>query len=167
MRPPSTASRHLVIHPGSGGVAKCWPPDRFAALIARLAPQSGPCPQGPDSPPGPTRQRRTTLVGEAEVDRWPRATLDALHATPVLDLPTLHATLATATAFLGNDSGPTHLAAAMGVPTVALFGPSDPLQWSPLGARVTVLAPPSPRPMDWLDIDAVAPAVRGVLDLPS
>jgi len=42
--------------------------------------------------------------------------------------------------YLGNDSGITHLAAAVGVPTVALFGPSDPRQWAPRGRRVTVIS---------------------------
>jgi ADP-heptose:LPS heptosyltransferase len=46
-------------------------------------------------------------------------------------------------AYLGNDSGVTHLAALVGVPTVALFGPSDPALWSPLGSRVTVLRSPT------------------------
>jgi ADP-heptose:LPS heptosyltransferase len=41
--------------------------------------------------------------------------------------------------FLGNDSGATHLAAALGVPTLAVFGPSDPWLWRPLGPRVRVV----------------------------
>ena len=44
-------------------------------------------------------------------------------------------------AFIGNDSGPTHLAAAIGLPTTALFGPTDPDLWHPIGDRVQVLAP--------------------------
>jgi ADP-heptose:LPS heptosyltransferase len=40
---------------------------------------------------------------------------------------------------VGNDSGITHMAAALGVPTVAIFGPSDPRVWSPRGKRVTVV----------------------------
>jgi heptosyltransferase-3 len=41
--------------------------------------------------------------------------------------------------FLGNDSGPGHLAGIIGIPSVILFGPSDPAVWKPLGPRVTVL----------------------------
>lgn len=41
--------------------------------------------------------------------------------------------------YLGNDSGVTHLAAAIGVRTVALFGPTDPVQWRPRGKSVTVI----------------------------
>ena len=44
-----------------------------------------------------------------------------------------------ASAFVGNDSGPGHLAAFLGLPTVSLFGPTDPARWKPLGPRVTVL----------------------------
>jgi ADP-heptose:LPS heptosyltransferase len=47
--------------------------------------------------------------------------------------------IARAAAFLGTDSGPAHLAGIIGVPTVALFGPSDPTRWRPLGARVSVI----------------------------
>jgi ADP-heptose:LPS heptosyltransferase len=46
--------------------------------------------------------------------------------------------------FIGNDSGITHMAAALGVPTVALFGPTDPKVWAPRGEHVTVVAPEIP-----------------------
>jgi ADP-heptose:LPS heptosyltransferase len=49
------------------------------------------------------------------------------------------AILQQARAFLGNDSGLSHLAGLLGVPTLALFGPTDPVHWSPLGPRVRVL----------------------------
>ncbi|HET9132402.1 MAG TPA: glycosyltransferase family 9 protein, partial [Terriglobia bacterium] len=41
--------------------------------------------------------------------------------------------------FIGNDSGITHLAAYLGCPTIALFGPTDPRIWAPIGRRVTIL----------------------------
>ena len=44
--------------------------------------------------------------------------------------------LRTASLFVGNDSGPSHLAGIMGLPTIALFGPTDPAVWKPLGPRV-------------------------------
>jgi ADP-heptose:LPS heptosyltransferase len=47
--------------------------------------------------------------------------------------------LAHAQLFVGNDAGPTHLAALMGVPTVAIFGPSDPVRWSPVGPKVSLV----------------------------
>jgi ADP-heptose:LPS heptosyltransferase len=51
----------------------------------------------------------------------------------------LAALLARAGAYVGNDSGVTHLAAASGAPTIALFGPTDPRVWAPLGPRVEVI----------------------------
>jgi len=44
-----------------------------------------------------------------------------------------------AAAYVGNDSGPTHLAAALGTPTVAIFGPTDPVQFAPRGRSVRVI----------------------------
>jgi ADP-heptose:LPS heptosyltransferase len=56
-----------------------------------------------------------------------------------LTLGQLAGLIGSADAYLGNDSGPTHLAAAIGVATVALFGPTDPDVWGPRGERVTIL----------------------------
>ena len=48
--------------------------------------------------------------------------------------------LQTARLYIGNDSGITHLAAAVGVPVVAIFGPTDPAVWAPRGDRVRVVS---------------------------
>jgi hypothetical protein len=55
------------------------------------------------------------------------------------DLPGLIALAASAALWIGPDTGPTHLAARLGRPTIALFGPSDPAVWAPAGARVLEL----------------------------
>lgn len=69
--------------------------------------------------------------------------------------------LAGATLYLGNDSGITHLAAAAGCPTVAVFGPTDPAVWAPQGPHVRVVhAAPWPVP------EAVVAAARELLDNP-
>jgi heptosyltransferase-3 len=47
--------------------------------------------------------------------------------------------MTTCQAYLGNDSGPTHLAAALGLPTLALFGPTNPQIWSPRGPQVHII----------------------------
>ena len=60
----------------------------------------------------------------------------ALH---IADLFELARFLAGARAYIGNDSGITHLAAAVGVPTVALFGPTDPMVWGPRGQAVRII----------------------------
>ena len=60
--------------------------------------------------------------------------------------------------FVGHDSGVTHLAAAWGAPTLALFGPTDPAVWAPVGPDVRVLRAPDGR-MDLLSLEAVLRAV--------
>jgi ADP-heptose:LPS heptosyltransferase len=55
------------------------------------------------------------------------------------ELPTVAGILAQAHVYVGHDSGMTHLAALLDVPTVALFGPTDPERWGPRGRHVTVL----------------------------
>lgn len=73
------------------------------------------------------------------------------------DLGDLARWLAGARAFVGNDSGITHLAAAVGVPVVALFGPTDPAIWAPRGHRVRVIRGAS---MDDIRVDEVLAAIR-------
>jgi ADP-heptose:LPS heptosyltransferase len=139
----------IVVHPGSGGVDKCWPIERYENLIGELN----------------TRGIKVLpLLGEAEVERWPKDRMDhwvrQLSAKVFGTLHELHNALTGASAYIGNDSGPTHLAAQMGLPTVALFGPTDPRIWAPVGPGVTVLAPPSAEAMDWLEVQEVLDACR-------
>lgn len=100
-----------VIHPFSGSPKKCWPLDRYRELARRLAMPVRWC-------AGPEDQ----LPGAVRID----------------DLYELACWLATARLYIGNDSGVTHLAAAVGTPVLALFGPSDPRVWAPRGAHVRV-----------------------------
>lgn len=130
----SARPRHglLALHPGSGSAAKCWPAERFAALAVAAREHWNLLP--------------VFLVGPADSDRW-RALRAAL--PPTLEPPALVcrplreclALLSIARAYVGNDSGVTHLA-ARACPTLALFGPSDPQVWHPLGARVAILRAP-------------------------
>jgi ADP-heptose:LPS heptosyltransferase len=73
----------------------------------------------------------------------------------------LAAVLARAGLYVGNDSGVSHLAAAAGCPTVALFGPTDPALWSPVGPRVRAIRSRTGA-MDGLAIDEVLGIVRDV-----
>jgi heptosyltransferase III len=109
---PSSARGTVVLHPFSGSARKNWPLARFQALAARM--------------PLPVEW----LVG-------PEESLSG--ATCIPDLQDLAAWIAGARAYVGNDSGITHLAAAIGVPTLALFGPTDPAIWSPRGTRASWL----------------------------
>jgi heptosyltransferase III len=107
------------------------------------------------------------ILGTVELERWPPAQVahwrDALGARILTDLESLRQVLAGARAYVGNDAGPTHLAAQMGVPTLALFGPTDPAMWRPIGPSVRVLAPPRPRAMTWLATSAAAAALDALL----
>jgi ADP-heptose:LPS heptosyltransferase len=80
------------------------------------------------------------VVGPVEAERSATITLSrgAVVARD-LELGQLAALLARSDAYLGNDSGVTHLAAALGIATLALFGPSDVRQWAPRGKRVKVV----------------------------
>ncbi|HEX6122342.1 MAG TPA: glycosyltransferase family 9 protein [Ktedonobacterales bacterium] len=123
----------LALHAGSGGAAKRWPPAAFARLAA-LATTHG--------------FRPLLLAGpqDAEVTRAVLAALPPdLPPPPVVAEPaigTLAALLARCAAFVGNDAGVAHLAGLLGIPTLALFGPTDPTIWAPLGPRVGTLRAP-------------------------
>ena len=122
----------LVIHPGSGGRAKRWPAERFAALAGGA---------------------RTPLVLLGPADRDLAADFDGLPVALDWSLRQIAATLAVARAFVGNDSGITHLASWL-CPTLALFGPTDPAVWSPTGPFARVLAAPE-RDLSRLAVDEV------------
>jgi len=127
--PRSPQPGRILLHPGSGSKEKCWPLESFLQLANRL--------KRDDHQPH-------FLLGEVELDRWPAETIRKIESTfpttrpaTYLDLLTQ---LSTATTFLGNDSGPGHLASIIGIPTVILFGPTNPKIWNPLGPRVTTLS---------------------------
>ena len=108
------------MHPGSGGDWKRWPVERFAEVIRGL---------------GQPRNLEI-LVHQGPADAEPAQRLLALlegEATVLLqpDLPRLAAVLGTARAYLGGDSGVSHLAAAVGAPSVVLFPPATSRRWTP------------------------------------
>jgi ADP-heptose:LPS heptosyltransferase len=81
------------------------------------------------------------LLGPAELERWPASEIQQLSARSLRDLelePAL-AVLSCARGYVGNDSGITHLAAALGVSTTAIFGPTKAEHWAPLGQQVRAL----------------------------
>ncbi|MCZ6634334.1 MAG: glycosyltransferase family 9 protein [bacterium] len=121
------ADHFVAIHPGSGGVFKRWPSERFAQLADHLIQIGWPV---------------VLLSGPADGD-LNREILDQMSCTPTcmpqLPLRHLAAVLQRATVYLGNDSGPSHLSAAVGTPTLALFGPTDPRIWAPRGKTVHII----------------------------
>jgi ADP-heptose:LPS heptosyltransferase len=144
--PRSNPDGAVVIHPGSGGDAKCWPRERYLSLgrtLKRL------------------RIVPTFILGEAEQERWGIKVVDALKDEFPwylhMGLYELAEKLGRARMYLGNDSGVTHLAGAVGIPTVALFGPSDDQQWRPIGPGVRIKRAPAPQEknLDALSEEAV------------
>lgn len=138
----------VVLHPGSGGEGKCWPVERWEALAEHLEAIGRPV---------------WMVLGEAELERWAEPTrrrwADRFDVRTPASPIALGRVVAGAGVFVGNDAGPTHLAAQVGVPTVALFGPTDPTVWGPRGPAVRMVAPPRPMAMTWLDVAPVAEAV--------
>jgi ADP-heptose:LPS heptosyltransferase len=116
----------LVLAPGSGGREKNWPDASYQAVAEWWRKEF----QGVVIVVlGPVEDER------GGVDSVCRGSVVAR----ALTLGQLSALLSRCLVYVGNDSGPTHLAAALGVRTVALFGPSDPRQWAPRGQKVAIV----------------------------
>jgi ADP-heptose:LPS heptosyltransferase len=123
LRPLARSRGVLVgIHAGARPPARRWPPERFAAVADALARHYG---------------ARIVLTGGPDEVELMRAVADRMHA-PALNLASetslggLAALLHQLDLFIGNDTGPAHLAYAVGVPSITLFGPADVRRWAPL-----------------------------------
>ncbi len=114
----------VVIHPGSGSSVKCWSVENFMRLAERLR-ESG-------------RSVRF-LVGEVEREKWPARQIEELAASQPQSYVQLLDELSAAGVFVGNDSGPGHLAGIIGVPTVSIFTSTAAQRWKPLGPKVNVV----------------------------
>ena len=118
----------IAIHPGAGSGKKCWPAERFLEL-ARLLSNSG--------------RAVDVILGEVELEQWPNGRIEHFAEVAQLRQPAspveLLDTISSASAFIGNDSGPGHLAGICGVPTFSIFGPKEPTRWKPLGPKVTII----------------------------
>lgn len=124
------AGGFIHLHPGSRWLFKCWPPERMAALIDQLYYSGYP------------------LVLTGAPDANERAMIEQIKGrvhVPVVDLSgqlslkELAALTRRAKLFVGVDSAPMHMAAAMGTPVVALFGPSGDKEWGPWMTRSRVV----------------------------
>jgi heptosyltransferase-3 len=139
----------VVLQPGAGSSTKVWP--GFAALTRRLSDAAVPVVAlaGPADDAVVDAILRTGVLTETRVARdWP--------------LPEVAALLSLARGAVGNDSGPIHLAAAVGCPTVAVFGSTDPAVWAPVGPRVSVVAGPRAG-APWPGVDEVEAALGALL----
>jgi len=168
---PAEAEEHraIVLHPGTSrfGAFKRWPAAAFAELGDRLA----------------RRLDRSVLLTAGPGEREDaldvqRRMKESVRVAETPTLPALVNLLAGATLVVAGDTGPAHLAAASGVPTVVLFGPKDPAVHAPLGPRVrTVTAGvrcspctlrfcPDPVCMSELSVARVEAAALELLELP-
>ena len=168
----AAVDRYVVISPGGGWTSKCWPPQRFGQLSQKISQQLGlrcvlNC--------GPGEDRMISEIKAASGD-----------SSPIewkLPLEQLMALLRNADCIVGGDTGPLHLAVALGTPAVALFGPTDPARngpyWiddSPGVARCDIVLrspravtsykrgnEPDPSMLE-IEVDAVFEAVRRLVE---
>jgi len=137
--------RPVALHPGSGSRRKCWPPERFAGLMDALG--------------APV----LLLQGPADEEACARVAALASPSGQLLrvvepDLGRLAALLRLCRAYVGNDSGVSHLAAGLGVKSLVIFGPTDLRVWAPRGPAVRIAGPAPDASDPW-------PAVGAVLKL--
>ncbi len=124
----------LALAPGAHGFGKRWPPERYAALAQRLVGQGGMMAGGD-----------VAVLGSKSERTQAAPVIAALSGAQVIDLVghtepvEAGAWLARADLYVGNDSGLTHLAAAAGAPTLALFGPGIPSRYRPWGRHAQYL----------------------------
>ncbi|MBV9397849.1 MAG: glycosyltransferase family 9 protein [Bryobacterales bacterium] len=116
----ATTQARVVIHPFASETGKTWPAERFLAVALELK-------EGGLEP--------VFLAGPRD-DTSAFARFTVWQGAPMEDVKSL---MAGAHLFIGNDSGPAHIAAAFGVPCVVLFGSSDPLVWAPWRTEARVL----------------------------
>lgn len=114
----------LVVHPGAGSAAKRWPVEGMRAVADAWRARGG---------------EIVVLLGPAEEDDRERWRASGHRVASGLALGTAAALVASAPRYLGNDSGISHLAGALGRRGVVLFGPTRPERWRPLGGRLRPL----------------------------
>ncbi|MEK7305323.1 MAG: glycosyltransferase family 9 protein [Nitrospirota bacterium] len=117
----------IVCHPGSGSRHKCVRADTWGALLRGCRARQ----LMPLVVLGPADDQAGEAIQEQNIPELP--------ILRPLSITMLAAILAQAQGYIGHDSGVTHLAALLGVPTVAMFGPTDEQRWAPRGAQVTVV----------------------------
>jgi ADP-heptose:LPS heptosyltransferase len=118
---PVPSGQYAVVHPAASQPDKTWPADRFVAVARHLEDDFG---------------LQPVFIGSASDDLSPFQGYRRLAGSPLSAVKSL---ISRAMLFVGNDSGPAHIAAAFGVPSVVLFGSSDPVIWAPWRTTAEVL----------------------------
>lgn len=128
-----------VIHPVASGPDKTWPAERFLSLAGHLREQCG---------------LEPVFIGANASEVAPFRGFRCLSAAPLAEVKNL---LARASLFIGNDSGPAHMAAALRLPVIVLFGASDPRIWGPWKAAGEAVS--SPGGIASINVDRVIAAI--------
>jgi ADP-heptose:LPS heptosyltransferase len=138
---PAERSKVIILHPGSGSRRKVWPLDRFFNLACFLQDRLG--------------SKILIVLGPAEGPEVQKAFEgkgpNSFIVAKGLTLLQLASAMEGCRSFIGNDSGISHMAAALGLPTVVVFGPTDQDVWSPRGEKTFVIRrgiPCSPCPSE-------------------
>src|SRR5581483_6783773 len=123
-------SRYAILNPGAGWGAKQWPTGRYAEVARAL---------GSDG----IRSLINFGPGEESLAKIVEEQSDGYAVSAQFTISELIAVTRRASLFIGGDTGPLHLAAALKIPVVALYGPTDPARTGPYGTRNVVLRDPS------------------------
>jgi heptosyltransferase III len=141
----------LGFHPGSGSPAKNWPVERWSEFVETIA---------------PTFEKLILIGGEADREivrvfrsRYCKPGIEAMICPNLWDLARA---LCRCAVFVGHDTGVAHLAAAVKTPVIALFGPTDPAIWSPLGEHVEIIRSEGGR-MEAISVATVVEAMNRVV----
>jgi ADP-heptose:LPS heptosyltransferase len=152
---PSLVSRApsgvAYLHPGAGKPKNRWPVDRFAEVAGDLL-----------------RRGLDVQVIEGPQDGGIAAAMERRLGRPLPvvsgeTIPMLAARFVRASIYVGNDTGPLHLAGAVGCPTVGVYGWSDPAEWKPVGNRVRAVRAEDAT-LESVSVERVLEEVRGVLE---
>ena len=145
--PSSPKTNCIAIHPGSGSEKKNWPIEKWIQLARSLADRSD--------------ISLLLIGGEADgrrIETLKNALTQNIDLAFDLPLATLAERLASCSLFIGHDSGITHLAAAVGVPVIALWAETSEAVWAPRGNRAFVIR--APAGLKNLEVEAVASVVN-------
>ncbi|MGH9557698.1 MAG: glycosyltransferase family 9 protein [Bryobacteraceae bacterium] len=136
--PPPALPPYMVIHPFASHPEKTWPAERFvkAARDLNLHP--------------------VFLAGPSD----DASAFRSFEVWENIPLARVKALISGAALFLGNDSGPAHIAAAFGVPSIVIFGASDPAIWGPWRTESQILASPEIKNISIADVVAAAEALK-------
>jgi ADP-heptose:LPS heptosyltransferase len=118
--------RRILLHPGAGSIRKRWPVSNFLCVEAGLKADG---------------LKSEFILGPAEKNLAGELQRPGRCVHVLDDLPVLLALLTSAGGYIGNDSGASHLAAYLGLPSAVIFGPADPERWKPVGRSVKIVRP--------------------------